>query len=289
MAETQTEVKIPTKEEILNGESTQQRPAPESGKAATGEPSYTAVELEAIKQGWKPKSEWDGDPDQHRSAREYLDRGELLGKIKSQSSQLEEMRRAIGAMSEHNKKVYQAGYEKALTELKARKITALKEGDAELVLALDDEIDKTKDAIREVRNTTVQLPRTSTETADWLARNKWYATDAVAHAAADELARQYARSHPNCTEADIYEYIDAELPKELPHKFGKKQNQSAPDPEGESRRGSGNGGSKGGTTTFEKLLDTMTSDQAQIAKTLVKTGAITKEEYVKQYNQMMGA
>jgi hypothetical protein len=32
----------------------------------------------------------------------------------------------------------------------------------------------------------------------------------------------------------------------------------------------------------------MTDDQRNIAKTLVKTGAITKEEYVKQYNQMMG-
>lgn len=282
-----TEVKIPTKEEILgDGKGTNVQES-KQGEASTKEPTYTKLEEEALKQGWKPKSEWDGDPEQHRSAREYLDRGELLGKIKSQSGQLEEMRKAIGAMSEHNKKVYQAGYEKALTELKARKITALKEGDAELVLAIDDEIDKTKDAIREVKAQPTQVPRTSSATAEWLAKNKWYATDAVGRAAADALAVQYARSHPGATEEDIYTYIDEELPKELPHKFGKKQT-SAPDPEGESRRGTGNGNIKG-VTSFEKLLDTMTSDQQTIAKTLVKSGAITKEEYVKQYAQMMGA
>jgi hypothetical protein len=276
------DVKIPTKEELLNEEG---QTAPEQGKTPTQEVTYTALELEALKQGWKPKDKWEGDPEQHRSAREYLDRGELLGKIKSQNTQLDEIKKALGAMSEQNKKVHQAGYEQALKDLRAQRAAAMREGDFETVEQLEEKIDEHKEVIREIKHQPAQLPGPSATTQEWLSENPWYAKDRIMRKVADELAVEYVQSHPRASEEAIYEYIDKKIRTELPDKF-KKQTTSAPDPDGESRQVVR--GKQSAFSSFDKLLDGMTDDQRNIAKTLVKTGAITKEEYVKQYNQMMG-
>ena len=38
-------------------------------------------ELEAREQGWKPQDEYEGDPNKWRPAKEFVERGELFGKI----------------------------------------------------------------------------------------------------------------------------------------------------------------------------------------------------------------
>lgn len=284
MTEENKEVKIPTREEILNGD---EQTTTESGKTATQEsPDYTEVEQSALKQGWKPKDQWEGDPDQHRSAREYLDRGELLGKIKSQNAKLDEFNRTLAVMSEHNKKVYAAGYEKALGDLKLQKKEALREGDADAVMEIDDKIDETKEALRNIKNTNTTPQGPSVTTQNWLQENEWYAKDRVMRAAANEMAVEYVKSHQNASEEQIYDYIDKEIRKELPEKFGKKAATTAPNPDGQSRKVTTSGGKS--SMTFEALLDTMDDDQARIAKTLVKTGALTKEKYVEDYQKMFG-
>src|SRR5438132_1680053 len=70
---------------------------------------HTALEERAIEQGWRPKDEWDGDESEFRSAREFIDRGELLRKISSQGDELRKLKEVAGALSEHNKQVYVAG------------------------------------------------------------------------------------------------------------------------------------------------------------------------------------
>lgn len=280
------EVKIPTREEILNGD---EQATTESATSATpGKDSsdYTEVEQSALKQGWKPKDQWEGDPDQHRSAREYLDRGELLGKIKSQNAKLDEFNRTLAVMSEHNKRVYAAGYEKALGDLKLQKKEALREGDADAVMEIDDKIDETKEALRNIKNTNTTPQGPSVTTQNWLQENEWYAKDRVMRAAANEMAVEYVKSHANASEEQIYDYIDKEIRKELPEKFGKKAATSAPNPDGQSRKVTNSGGKSG--MSFEALLDTMDDDQARIARTLVKTGALTKEKYVEDYQKMFG-
>jgi hypothetical protein len=270
------EVKIPNKEELLGStEKTEQ----------ASEPEYTEIEQRALEQGWKPKDKWQGDPDQHRSAREYLDRGELLGKIKSQSTQLDEIKRALVGMGEHNKRVYQAGYESALKELKQQKLAALEDNDTKRVLEIDDQIDATKDAIRQIRSTPPAVaPGPSEVTKQWMADNEWYVKDTAMRHVANGIASDFGRANPGATEQQLYDFLDKEIRKELPEKFKRK---AAPSPDGEGRQVNGGSGNKGGTS-FEKLLDSMTEDQARIARTLVKSGAITKEKYVEDFNAMNG-
>lgn len=289
MAETdkKEDVKIPSKDELLNADS--QEPA-DNTEEHTEEPQYTEIEKQAMAQGWKPKDQWDGDPNQHRSAREYLDRGELLGKIKTQNQQLTEIRAALQQMSEHNRKVYAAGYENAIKELKAQKLAALREGDAEAVMAIDEKIDNTKEQLEQVKQTpqVPKAPQTSERTVQWLAANPWYQTETAMKHAANGYAQEYAARTGSRDEDAIYEYVDKKIREDFPHKFKQVQpTKAAPSPDGDSRRGGG-GKPSSGNLTFDKVLAQMDETSANIARNLVRTGGITKEKYVEDWVKITG-
>jgi hypothetical protein len=281
------DVKIPSKEELLNAAEGEQQT---EQTQETQEPQYTETELKALEQGWKPKDKWEGNPEDHRSAREYLDRGELLGKIKSQNTQLSEIRDALRGMSEHNRKVYAAGYENALRELKQQKLAALRDGEPEQVLAIDDKIDETKDAIRAIKAQPPAVQGPSPVTKSWLEDNSWYGNDMVLTHYANGVATEVGRSGPNVTEQMVYDAIDKAVRKEFPEKFGaRKQTVGALSPDGEGRKAAGAGKpTSNANNSFEKILSGMSEMEASIARNLVKTGGLTKEKYVEDYMRIRG-
>ena len=68
---------------------------------------YSELEERAIAQGWKPKDQWEGPPEEHRSAKDFLEFGEILGKLKTTSNEVKELKNSLRYLSEHQKKVYQ--------------------------------------------------------------------------------------------------------------------------------------------------------------------------------------
>ena len=109
------------------------------------EPQLTAAEQKAMEQGWVPQDQWEGDPEQWRPAKEFLDRGELFKKIEDQNRTIKEFKRALDDLKQHHSKTRETEYARALQALKAQKKTALEEGDADTVIKLDDQIDLVKE------------------------------------------------------------------------------------------------------------------------------------------------
>lgn len=255
-------------------------------KPAQKEVEYTAIELQAMEQGWKPLAEWDGDPSEHRSAREYVDRGELLSKIKTQGVQIRESQQMLTHLAEHNRRTYQAGYERALAELKAQRAAAMKDGDIDTALALEERIDQHKDAIADIKRQPAapQQQTVSPVYADWLRKNEWYSTDDVMRHTANGLAVKLGKEKPGVTEEEVYDYLHKKMREEFPHKF-KKSVVSPPGPDG-SGRAPASAKSAGGKSgdAFEALLATFDEHAAKAARNLVKQGYLTKEKYVEDYN-----
>jgi hypothetical protein len=98
-----------------------------------------------MEQGWVPQDEWEGDPEQWRPAKEFLDRGELFKKIEDQNRTIKEFKRALDDLKGHHAKTRETEYARAIQALKAQKIAALEDGDAAAVVKLDDQIDLVKD------------------------------------------------------------------------------------------------------------------------------------------------
>ncbi len=263
----------------------------QGGEEDNAPAELTSTEQAASLQGWVPLSEWKGDPKEHRSAREFIDRGELLGKIKSQSQEIQAVTKIVQHLSEHNKMVYQAGIEAGIKQLKEQRKEAIREQDADALAEIEDKLDDRRQELAQVKAAPVpQVPKqvgASPEFQAFLSRNQWYLGQASKRHWAHGVAIEFAKDNQNLTEAQVYAYVEQEARKEFPDLF-KSKREAPPSPDGESRRNAGGGKDKGNSKAFEDLIATMPEDQARVAKDMVKRGFVTKEKYVEDYLSVGG-
>ncbi len=246
------------------------------------------IEQKALDRGWRPKEEWTGDPEQWRSAKEFMDRGELLDKISSQSRELKQITAIVSQLSEQNRQVYKAGYQKALNELRGFKAKAVTDQDGAAVVKIDDAIDATKEAIRKIDD--APSPTQAVQETDAFIRfkenNSWYNESEAMRHWAHGMGLTFANRNPQVSEEKVYEFIEKEYRKEFPHKV-RGQRELPSSPEGGSRRSEGGKGAPSGKAAFDKLLAGMPEDQARVAKDMVRRGIVTAEKYVEDYNAVV--
>ena len=259
-----------------------------TGEAEAAPAQMTAAEETAHKSGWRPKEDWNGDPDEWVEAKEFNFRGELMGRISEQSSilsnfknQIAERDQTIGDLVKHHKSVSEREYKKALKTLKDAKIEAIDDGDGSAVVELDNEIDELKsrkaevDKVSEPTNAAI-TDTTPKEVVDWLQKpqNKWYVNDPFLKSVADGIAKDIMQQTPNVTPDNLLRKMDAKMREELPHKFegSPSVNENEPD---DRTNTSANG--KGGKRYGMKDLD---ETQQECAKRFIKTGVMTLKEYI---------
>ncbi len=257
-------------------------------------PELSPTEQLAQSQGWVPLSEWQGDPKDHRSAKEFIDRGELLTRIRTQNQELQSVKNIVAQLSDHNKRVFQAGYENALKELRVAKAAAIENQDGKALVLIEEQIDDTRDklAAAKAAPSVAQMPRgqqgASPEFQTFLQRNPAYLSEATFRHWSHGMAIEFARVNPTAQEGDVYEFVEREAKKVWPDKYGLAR-KAPPSPDGESRRNtSGGGQSKTTGASFEALMGTLPEDQVRVARDMVKRGYMTKEKFVEDYNEIEG-
>jgi hypothetical protein len=100
----------------------------------------TEHEKEAMARGWKPLEEFKGDPSEWKGAKAYLKDGERFASLISLQNDNKKMREAIGKLAEHNRKISELEYNKALNDLKSRQAEAAEIGDRSKVAELADKL-----------------------------------------------------------------------------------------------------------------------------------------------------
>lgn len=284
MAQEEQEVDLAIKSDVP--EQTETEPTQEE---TTEEVKYSEVELRAMEQGWKPLDQWEGDPAEHRSAREYLDRGELLGVIKATKGELRELKNALRYMSEHQRKVHQSAYEQALSDLRKQKVDAIERGDGQKVVELDDRIQEHQQAIQTIRRAPAPVSEqdVSPTFENWLTRNQWYQTDPAKQAWANELAVSFGRTKKAAgepvQEQELYDYITKEYRRIFVEPLRAK---APPAPDG----GSKTAGAKATVTANaspESRLKTITAgldpEDRRAVEKMIREGFVTVEQFVKDF------
>lgn len=241
----------------------------------------------ATKSGWQPLTDWEGDAEDHVSAKEFNFRGELMDRIKAQTSQgrtqdgkIAEMEAALHSLGEHNKKVQEVAYKKAINDLKKQKVEALEVDDHTSVVDIDEQMADLKETKKQAD--AEPAPTTQEDVLDplvekWISDNPWYETNPALQGAADGLARSYLIEHPNAQLVDAIPYVTQEMKKLLPDDVdttkGKRQNNVTEVNTNTSIKAQ----SKKYT---QKHLNT---EQKKIGNTLVAAGAMESlQEYVNQ-------
>lgn len=254
---------------------------------APEEPQISEVETAARAQGWVPKEEWSGPPEKWRPADVFVDRGELLGKIKSQSQEMRELRDMLNHLSEQNRRLYEAGYEKAIHELQSLRDQAIEAGDRQAVRDLDKEIRAHEAAKAEASKpvTVKQQNNLEENFRQFVTRNRWYEQNERMQDWANGRAVKYRTQHPNSTDVEVYEHLEEEARKHYPEYFRKV---GAPSPDGKGDRSGVSTPKARGGDEFEELLANLTEEQASIARNLVKRQVISKEKYVQDLKAIGG-
>lgn len=239
------------------------------------EPQMSAAEQKALEAGWVPQDQWDGDPEQWRPAKEFLDRGELFKKIEDQNRTIKEFKRALDDLKGHHAKTRETEYARALDALKAQKKTALEEGDAESVIQLDDQIDLVKDEQSKLKqaNQHQPTPEVNPVFAEWVDKNKWYDSNQPMRAYADALGRDLA--YKGLPPSEVLKEVERQVRMEFPTKFS-NPNRNKP------------GAVEGSTNKGGKSEDSLSlsDEERRVMQRFVRTGVMTEKEYTAELKRI---
>ena len=250
----------------------------------------------AIDGGWRPQEEWEGEADEWIDARTFNMRGELMDRIKSQTSQLRGQDRKIskleGSMqhlAEHNKKMDEVAFTKAMKELKGLKRDALDMADHDQVIELDDQINDLKDIQRKGDMPAPEAPSQdmNPEVVAWVDNNPWYTTDTTLRGAAEALAREVLDQNPGLrgSPSTVLEMVSKQLKEEFPAKFGKTPRRGTAQSVAEPGQADTSNRSRGSTKKFSsKHLNEV---QMEYGRNFVRDGVMKNlNEYASQLAEL---
>lgn len=218
-----------------------------------------AIEAEAYRQGWRPLDEYRGPPGKWVDAKTFLERGERYlpfvqkerdegrQRITAMTREIEEMRGTMAEQSEQLRKLLeysrradQAGYDRAVRELKAKQRQAASEGNMDAFDEIGGQIEQMEDARAASAETREQAPATPERPAiqprrkvepaidAFIAENPWFQSDPVLNPAMIAAHNQIISQSPGLPLADQLEAAKEIVMEQYPEKFGRRRQQTPP-------------------------------------------------------------
>jgi len=258
------------------------------------------VEKEARLFGWVPKEEFRGSESDWVDADTFVKRGKeinpilrknnetLMKKLDEKVKEIDEIKASVEEFKKFQKEAYerkQIELQAQITELKAQKKTAIAEGNGDLVVDIDDQIDSLKEAQKEAKEESkAPSPQQQTPVAtdpdiqDWLGRNQWFGQDSEMTEVSNALGASLRKQFPNLSGREFLDRLDERIANYFPEKtsLGRKQRGSAVDSTGSVRSG-GSGG--------KKSYDNLPPEAKAACDKFIKQGLFkTKQEYVDNYD-----
>jgi hypothetical protein len=243
-------------------------------------PQPSQYEIAAREMGWRPKDEWEGDPEKWRDSKEFVERGELYGKIDNMGRELKETRKALKLLQEHNLKIKETEYNRAVEELKSLQKKHLESGDSDGYLETTELLTdlKAEQKARQVYEEAIpKQPQLDPRFVAWTEQNKWYANNQEMREYADTIGQGYANRHQGIDPVEVLKYVTKEVQVRFKDKFQNPNRDKPNAVEGAQRQ------TVKGKSSFE-----LSDDERKVMNTFVRTGVMTKEEYIDQLKQMKG-
>lgn len=238
----------------------------------------TAVEKQAMDEGWRPKEDWTGDPEDWKDAKSFVKDGEFFKKIEEVKRENKNLRRTVTTLKTHYEKVRETEYNRALEQLKAEKKMALREGDTDLAVDLDDKIDAKRAELDEVkRNEQVmqEEPEVHPDFQVWVNRNKWYTDKPEVKEFADNMGMAYKKTHLAASPKEVLDYVEERVAKGYPELFKNPKRNTPSSVEG------GTGPRKSGQDTFA-----LSDIERQVMNKLVRAKVLTEEKYISDLKEL---
>lgn len=240
-------------------------------------PEYTEAEQKAIDMGWNPEGV---EGKRSVSAEEFIDRKSLFDRIHKLEKTTKQKDKVVDALKKYNEQIAEKAYERAVEDLKAEKLEALDNQDNKRVLEIDDELDKIKSekpVVVEEEVTPAYTPEEWQEGfQDFASNNIWYGRRPEMTKEADDIGTAYAQANPDISPEELFAYVQGEIDNKYKEDTGKK-------PTGPSKVAPAGGKRAAAGSKNKKSLNDVPEEDRDIALTLIKSGTISEEDYIKSY------
>lgn len=236
---------------------------------------YSETELAAMEKGWVPEDQWNGNPEDWRPAKEYMDRSSFFERISNQNREISSLKRDLELAKEHLFKIRQAQVEGSRDTLEAQKLAALEEENYARV----SEIDKRLRQLDAEEQQPQQAPQQQNPEADplfveWVSDNPWYNTDAELRSEADAFGISYRTNNPDASPEDVFNYVTRQVRKFHPEKFEAPRGAAQTRSPGQATTPTAR---KGAKNTYRDLNE----EQLRVGRRFVKLGVFKDiQDYV---------
>lgn len=247
---------------------------PNEAAEAVQETKVSKYETEALNMGWRPETEWEGDPEDFVTAKEFVQRKSLFDKISTVQKENKELRTVVEKLKEHHNNIEEYTRKQVLADLQKARKAAFEEGNADAINEIDEAIIDYKLQEKERKEVKVEPQQPDPQQfLDWRNKNPWFGTNEVLTIAANGLAAKYIKEHGNGDPAAVLRYVETEVKKEFPEKFQNPNKQRATSVESSSP----------GKATKQSNTYTLTDEERRIAQKFVRAGAYKSvDDYAKE-------
>lgn len=259
------------------------------------------IEELARVQGWQPLESFEGDPAEWVSAEAFVERGRLYKilhkknqEVQRTHGEVESLRKAVLDMKELLGKAQEHALRQEREDIKASKIQALRDGDIEKVVELDDSLKRVDTKEQELK-LKVEAEKKQLETAEvdssteagdravefnsrfkqWVTDNAWYTSDGEMRADADLFGQRYFASNPEASPDEVFKYVDKKIRANYPEKF---KIVTSNNPDVLPRRTT----TAAGRVKSDKVdVRILTAEQREVAENFERMNVMSVEDYAK--------
>jgi len=258
------------------------------------------VEKNARHFGWVSKDEFRGNESDWVDAETFEKRGkeinpilrannerlkkELEGTREKHDKEIAELRAATEEFKTFQKDSFerkQKQLQDELLSLKDQRKEAIREGDADLVVELEDRIEEAKEEaskkleVREVEKAP-EVQQLDPSLTEWIEGNKWFGTDIESTEIVNGLGASIRRQFPTLKGKDFLNKLDERIEDVLPKLRGNpNQERSAVD----------SSTTRGSSTTKKKSYDNLPADAKAACDKFIKQDLFkSRQEYVDLYD-----
>ena len=238
-------------------------------------PTYTAEEEHAMKYGWKPKDQYEGPEGNWRSAREFNERADFIGQLKTQNKEINTLKQSLNQVIKTERKRADRFIQEEIERLSKEKEDAYANEDFKRVVQLDDEIAERKQEAKNTNNLTElnindRAGNVEANNAWMNANSTWYRIDEDLTVEADDHYLRYMNSYPDKTVTDALAYVD----RKMKTKLSKSNNTDIPDTQ------------MSDTSTPQRkktgkfTVNDLSAQQKQIMRGYVESGILSEQDYI---------
>lgn len=281
-----------------------------------------ALETEARREGWRPLEEYRGKPGGWVDAKTFIDRGknflpfvqknlnetrqqlegatkEITGLQKTVEAQSKQLQRLL----DYSRQADEAGYKRAVTDLKRQQRDAAAAGDTATFDAVEGQLEQMQSAREESRVDEVEEPTPAApqprqpalapEYVAWLEKNPWFTSNRDLAAAMAEEHNDIIAEAPGMSLADQLDEAKAAVMARFPKKFGIREEEPAPaaprrpaPPMAPTPPAGQRGTPPGRRTGIDAITDPVERQQAKLgfARAKVSMPNVTEAEYLAIFN-----